>query len=179
MLEMENTALLVIDVQGKLAYQVYRSARILENLQILIKSARVFELPVLAVEQYPQGLGPTVPEVGKLFQDTVPVEKITFNACLNEAFVQKLEECGKKQLLVAGIETHVCVYQTVTGLRGRSYEVHVAADAVSSRTAWNRETALQRMRELGAVITTTEMALFELAKIAEGERFRRFIEIVK
>ena len=104
---------------------------------------------------------------------------MTFNACYNQTFLQKLEETGKEQLLVAGIEAHVCVYQTVSGLVKLPYKVYVASDAISSRTAWNRQIALKRMRQLGAVITTTEMALFEMMRTAEGELFRKFIRIVK
>jgi len=178
-LQLAKTALLIIDVQGKLAYQVDQSSQILGNLQKLIKSAWLYELPIIVVEQCPWGLGHTVPEISHHLQGIAPVEKNTFNACLNEAFVARLKQSGKKQLLVAGIEAHVCVYQTVSGLLDQAYQVHLVSDAVSSRTAWNRETALNRMRELGAVITSTEMALFELVKVAEGERFRQFIQIVK
>ncbi len=179
MLQMETTALVLIDVQGKLAFQVDGSMSVLDNLKRLIKAARLYELPVVMVEQCPRDLGPTVPEIKGLLPEITAAEKNTFDACLSDDFFQRIKECGKEQLLVAGIEAHVCVYQTVAGLLRNGYEVSVACDAVSSRTACNRETALQRMRELGALITTTEMALFELVKIAAGDRFRRFVDIVK
>ncbi len=179
MLNMDDTALVIVDVQGKLAFQVDRSIDVLENLKILIKAARLYELPVVMVEQCPRDLGATVPEIKGLIPDVEPAEKNTFNACQSEDFLSRVQQSGKKQLLVAGIEAHVCVYQTVAGLLQHDFQVYVTSDAVSSRTAWNRDTALARMRELGAVITTTEMALFELVKIAAGERFRQFIQIVK
>ena len=179
MLVMENMALVVIDVQGKLAYQVHQSIQFMENVMKLVQSARLYKLPVIMAEQCPRDLGFTVPEIRELLPDIVPAEKKTFDACLSEDFLYKIKKCGRDQLLVAGIEAHVCVYQTVSGLLKHGYQVHVASDAVSSRTAWNRDKALERMRELGAVITTTEMSLFELVQIAEGERFRQFIKIVK
>ncbi|MFO7930336.1 MAG: isochorismatase family protein, partial [Desulfosalsimonas sp.] len=106
-------------------------------------------------------------------------EKTAFNACLERKFSSDMRSTGRKQVLVCGVEAHVCVFQTVASLLDLSYEVHVAADAVSSRSDWNRETALQRMRQLGAVITSTEMALFELMEVAEGEKFKEFARIVK
>lgn len=179
MLVMDDTVLLIIDVQGKLAYQVDRSTLLLDNLQILLKGAQLFQLPLIVTEQYPKGLGPTVPEIKKLLPEYEPVEKNSFNACLKKDFLSRLNSLEKKQFLVAGVETHVCVFQTVAGLLENSKEVHVVSDAVSSRDPWNREKALDRMKDMGAVITTTEMALFELVKVAEGELFRKFINIVK
>lgn len=179
MLVMDKTALLIVDIQGALARTVHQSNLLYANWQKLIKAARLFQLPIILLEQNPQGLGTTIPELRELLGDLPPTEKMTFNACLNEAFLKKLKETGREQLLVAGIEAHVCVYQTVSGLLKEPYQIYVASDAVSSRTSWNRMAALQRMRELGAVITTTEMALFEMMRTSEGELFRRFIKIVK
>ena len=179
MLSMDNTALVIIDVQGKLAYQVERSKQVLDNIRLLLQGFQLFELPIVVTEQYPKGLGPTVTEVGELIPDINPLEKTTFNACLKEEFLKEIDRWGKKQLLVAGVETHVCVFQTVAGLLENSYQVHVVSDAVSSRSSLNREKALERMKDLGAVITTTEMALFELVKRGEGEVFKGFIRLVK
>lgn len=179
MLVMDKTALLIIDIQGVLARTVYESNLIYANWHKLIKAAKLFQLPIILLEQYPQGLGPTIPELRELLGDLPPIEKITFNACLNAEFLKKIKETGRPQLLVAGIEAHVCVYQTVSGLLKEPYQIYVASDAVSSRTSWNRQMALERMRELGAVITTTEMALFEMVRVAEGEVFKQFIKIVK
>ncbi|WP_347490371.1 hydrolase [Desulfoscipio sp. XC116] len=180
MLLMDKTALLIIDIQGLLARTVYESHLIYANWQKLIKAAQLFKLPIILVEQNSNGLGRTIPELRGLLGDLPPIQKMTFNACLNEEFLHRLKETKREQLLVAGIEAHVCVYQTVSGLlKESSYQVHVASDAVSSRTAWNRDMALKRMRELGAVITTTKMALFEIMHTSEGELFRQFIKIVK
>jgi nicotinamidase-related amidase len=179
MLDMDNTVLLIVDIQGELARTVCDAHLIYTNWRKLINAAKLFRLPIILLEQYPSGLGKTIPEVREILGDLEAIEKISFNACLNDQFLQKVQETGRKQVLVAGIEAHVCVYQTVNGLLDHHYQIYIASDAVSSRTSWNRQIALERMRELGAVITTTEMALFELMRVAEGQLFRQFIKIVK
>ncbi len=179
MLTSDQAVLLMIDVQGKLARTVSDSGRVLTNLEKLAWGARLFGLPVIVTEQNPKGLGPTIPEIQKLLGDFAPVEKTAFNACGDPSFVGKIRETGRMQILVCGIEAHVCVYQTVAGLMDMGYEVQVAADAVSSRTPENRQMALDRMRDMGAAISTTEMALFELMEVAEGEAFSEFVRIVK
>lgn len=179
MLVMEKTALVIVDIQGVLARTVHESSQMYTNWQKLIKAAQLFKLPIILLEQNPEGLEPTIPELREILGDLPPIAKMTFNACLKEGFLNKLKEMGKEQLLVCGVEAHVCVYQTVCGLLEEAYQVYVVSDAVSSRTSWNRMMALERMRELGAIITTTEMALFELMGTSEGELFRKFIRIVK
>ncbi|MCF8036378.1 MAG: hydrolase [Desulfobacteraceae bacterium] len=179
MLTSDQAVLLMIDVQGKLARTVFESGRVLSNLEKLVRGARLFGLPVIVTEQNPKGLGPTIPEIQKLLGDFAPVEKTAFNACGDPSFVGKIRETGRSRILVCGIEAHVCVYQTVAGLIGMGFEVEVAADAVSSRNAENLRLALDRMRGMGAAISSTEMALFELMQAAEGEAFSEFIRIVK
>ncbi|HMA66418.1 MAG TPA: hydrolase [Desulfosalsimonadaceae bacterium] len=179
MLHQKETALLVIDVQGKLAETVHEAERIRANLQKLIQGARLFDLPMVVTEQNPKGLGPTIPELQPMLEGAAFVSKTAFNACLHSQFVEEVRKTGCRQMLVAGIETHICIYQTVAALLEESLEVHVAADAVSSRTVWDRTTALERMRDMGALIETTEMALFELMKKAEGDNFKQFVRIVK
>lgn len=179
MLNSYDTGLIVIDVQGRLSRTVCDAGIVLANLERLIKGAMLFSMPIVLTEQNPQGLGPTIPELRKLLGDLRAVEKVSFNACLTESFVEKIKETGRKRFIICGIETHVCVYQTAAGLLEMSYDVHAASDAVSSRTAWNRDVGLSRMRDMGAAITTTEMALFELMKEAEGGEFKQFVKIVK
>ncbi|HZK18951.1 MAG TPA: hydrolase [Clostridia bacterium] len=179
MLQRDKTALLLIDIQGILARTVHEANLILVNWQKLIKAARLFQLPIILVEQNPAGLGPTIPELRELLGDLEPIEKMTFNGCLQKELLPGIRETGREQLLVAGIEAHVCVYQTVRGLLKEPYQIHLASDAVSSRTSWNRTMALKRMRELGAIISSTEMALFELMGSSEDDLFRQFIRIVK
>lgn len=180
MLVKENCALLVIDVQGKLAQMMYQKEQLFNNLQILIQGAKILNLPIIWIEQYPKGLGPTIPEVANLLSDSLaPVSKITFNACLTEEFMQKLKEVNRTQLLVCGIETHICVYQTTVSLLEKGYQVHVVADCVSSRTAENREIGLQKMAAKGAELTSVEMALYELLQVAEGPEFKEILQLVK
>lgn len=179
MLEVDKCALVVIDIQGKLAQLMYRKEALFENAQKLIKGIQFLEIPIIITEQYPKGLGPTIPEIAALFPDFKPLPKVAFSCCGDEGFQQELLAVDRRQILICGIETHVCVYQTTVDLLSSGYEVQVVADVVSSRTAENRETALQRIRDEGAAITSVEMALFELMKAADCPKFREVSNIVK
>ena len=179
MLELNSTILIVIDVQGKLAQLMYEKDVLFNNLQKIIKGIQVLDIPIIWNEQIPEKLGPTILEIKNLLSDMKPLAKISFSCCGNENFRKKLETLNRKQVLVIGIETHVCVYQTVMDLLKLGYDVHVVADAVSSRTLENKQIGLEKMKELGANLTTVEMALFELLKVAEGVNFKEIIGIVK
>lgn len=179
MLRIENTVFLLVDVQGNLAQAMYDREALFANLQRLIRGALALDLPILWVEQYPQGLGPTVPELAALLPGRQPIAKTSFSCCGNEAFLQALAATRRWQVLLAGIEAHVCIYQTTIDLLARGYHVEVVADAVSSRTAQNREIGLRRVQAAGAAITSVEMALFELQRVAEGPRFRELLRIVR
>lgn len=178
MLTKEDTVLVLIDIQGKLAKIVDDSEFVIDNIVRVVKGANVLELPILWLEQYPKGLGPTVEEIANEIDGT-PIEKITFSAYDNEEFVQKLEATGRKKVLLAGIETHICVYQTAAHLLAKGYEVEVLADCVSSRTASNREVGIEKMLQLGAKITSVEMALMEMQVIAKGDAFKAISAIIK
>jgi len=179
MLEADSCVLVVIDIQGKLAQLMYRKEALFENAQKLIKGAQILEVPIIVTEQYPKGLGPTIPEIAALFLNFKPLPKVAFSCCGDEGFRQELMAVNRRQILICGIETHVCVYQTTVDLLASGYEVEVVADVVSSRTAENREIALQRIRDEGAGTTSVEMALFELMKAAEGPKFKEVSKIVK
>ena len=179
MLSAETTVLLLIDVQGKLAHLMDQRDTLFENLQKLIQGARILELPILLTEQYPDGLGPTLLEIARLMPDVKPISKISFSCCREEKFMASLQTLDRRQVLVCGIETHVCVQQTVSDLLDRGYEVHLAADAVSSRTAENRRIGIDKMKGAGAVITSVETALFELLEQAGGDRFKKMLTVVK
>ena len=178
MLKTDDTVLLVIDVQGKLAQLMHEKDRLFEDLAKLIKGAEVLEVPIICTEQNPKGLGPTIEQIAPLIK-TERIPKSSFSCCGEDRFMRELEKLARKQVLLSGIEAHICVYQTAAGLLERGYEVHVVADAVSSRTPQNRGIALQRMADAGAKITSLEMALFELLQVAEGKRFRQILQIVK
>jgi nicotinamidase-related amidase len=180
MLTLNNTALVVIDVQGKLAQLMAQKEALFENLQKLIKGVQVLELPIIWNEQLPEKLGPTTPEIAELLvQSTRPIAKSSFSCCGNPPFMEALKATGRKQVLLTGIETHICVYQTCRDLLDLGYEVQVVTDAVSSRTPENRQIGLERMKEAGATATSTEMALFELLRVAEGPKFKQITKIVK
>jgi nicotinamidase-related amidase len=179
MLKPDQTALILIDIQGKLAQLMHGREALFEQLARLIRGAKALGLPVLWLEQYPQGLGPTIPEVASLLPDARPVAKTSFSACGNADFLAQLSSAERRQVLLAGIEAHVCVYQTARDLLEAGYEVEVVADAVSSRTEANRQLGLQRMSDAGARLTSVEMALFELLRTAEAPAFKDIARIVK
>ena len=179
MLKMENVALLIVDIQGSLAHLMLGKELLFKNVQKLIKGIQVLGIPILWVEQNPQGLGPTIPEIADSLPNIQPISKMSFSSCRNDRFVQALKDLNRKQILIAGIEAHVCVYQTAADLVELGYEVQVVADAVSSRNMENKEIGLQKMKDSGASLTSVETALFELLKVAEGEQFKAILKIVK
>lgn len=179
MLKKENTVLVLIDIQGKLARIVHDSEFVIDSISRAVQGAKVLGLPILWLEQYPKGLGPTVEEIALHLTDEKPIEKITFSAYDTEEFVEVLEKTGCKNVLLAGIETHICVYQTAAHLIENGYNVELLADCVTSRTALNREIGIEKMKQIGAKITSVEMALFEMQQIAKGDEFKAISKIVK
>jgi nicotinamidase-related amidase len=179
MLKSEKTALTVVDVQGKLAQMMSGKQALFENLQKIIKGIQALGIPILWVEQNPEGLGSTIPEVSELLAGVNPISKSSFSCCKNERFIQALKAANCNQILMVGIEAHICVYQTAMDLVKLGYEVEVVTDAVSSRTIENKNIALQKMSSSGISLTSTEMALFELLEAAEGEQFKEILKIVK
>ncbi|MBN1991737.1 MAG: hydrolase [Anaerolineae bacterium] len=180
MLKVNNTALIVIDVQGKLAQLMYQKEELFAHLEQIIKGCQVLAIPIIWTEQVPEKLGPTLPEFAELLAPNGdPLAKSSFSCCGHQPFMAALQALERKQILLTGIETHVCVYQTALDLLEAGYEVQVVADAVSSRTKQNRKIGLERMKEAEAKLTSTEMALFELLRVAEGDQFRQIARIVK
>lgn len=179
MLGVESTVLIVIDVQEKLMRAMYQRDKLIDNLQKLIKGIQVLGIPVLVTEQYPPGLGATIPEISQLLCNLQPLPKISFSCYGDENFVRRFEALGRRQILVSGIESHVCVYQSASDLIKSGYEVHVVTDAVSSRTLENVKIGFNLMERIGAVLTSTEAVLFELLRVAEGEKFKTISRIVK
>jgi nicotinamidase-related amidase len=179
MLKREETVLVLIDIQGKLAQIVDQSEFVIGNIATVVQGVKELQMPVLWLEQYPKGLGHTVEAIAQHLTDQSPIEKITFSAYQTEEFVRALEQTGRKKVLLAGIETHICVYQTAAELLANGYEVEVLADCVSSRTADNSEIGLQKMMQLGATITSVEMALFEMQQTAKGDSFKAISKLVK
>jgi len=179
MLQIHACCLVVVDVQGKLAQLMYDKQALFKNIQILIKAAKILDIPILWCQQCPDALGPTVPEIAELLVDNEPVNKAAFSCCGSGKFNARLNELNRQQVLLCGIEAHVCIYQTVVDLLGKGFNVDVIADAISSRTAENKQIAIKRMAKHGVNISSTEMALFELLKTAEHPQFKQIAKLVK
>jgi nicotinamidase-related amidase len=179
MLNTGNTVLVVIDIQGKLASLMHQKEAVYQNVNRLIKGARVLDIPIIWTEQYPEGIGSTIPEIAETLEGIKPISKMTFSCCRNNEFLEALKATERTQVLVTGIETHICVYQTTLELLDAGFEVEVVADAVSSRTPENKEIGLQKMKTAGAGLTGTETALYELLGVASGPKFKEILRIVK
>ena len=177
MLTRESTILIVVDIQGNLARVMDNQTFLIENNRKLIKGMHVLGIPILITEQNP--LGATIPEIADLLPGVRAITKDAFSCCAEEKFMSAVRAMNRRQILMTGIEAHVCVYQTAMDLLARGYEVHVAADAVSSRTARNREIGIRRLIAAGAVLTGAEMALFELLKTAADPKAKDLFRIIK
>ena len=179
MLEKGNCCLVIVDVQGKLAQLMFEKDKLFKNIQILIKASKILSIPILWCQQQPKAIGVTVPEISNLLTDEKPIDKACFSCCGCEEFNKRLAQTGAKQILLCGIEAHVCIYQTARELSACGKEVHLIADAVSSRTSENKTIAIQRMTAEGVKISSTEMALFEFIRTAEHPQFKQIVSLIK
>ncbi|MEJ2724213.1 MAG: hydrolase [Deltaproteobacteria bacterium] len=179
MLKTENVILLIVDFQGSLAHSMHGKELLFRNVQNLIKGIQVLGVPILWTEQNPQGLGPTIPEIAHILPNIQPISKMSFSCCRNDRFMQAFKALNRKQVLISGIEAHICVYQTAADMAGMGYEVQVVADAVSSRNIQDKKIGLLKMRDAGISLTSVETALFELLEVAEGKQFKDILKIVK
>lgn len=179
MISTKDTLLLVVDVQGKLATVVADAELVEKNIGKLLRACKLLGVPVIHTEQYPKGLGHTVEPLKALLGDQAPFEKLSFSCCGNEEFMKRLRSLGRNDILVVGMEAHVCVYQTSVELLDFGYNVHIVTDAVSSRSEENRQLGIRCIERAGGVPTSTEMAIFELVRVAEGETFKSISKIVK
>ncbi|MBT3267706.1 hydrolase [Candidatus Poribacteria bacterium] len=176
----EATALLVVDTQERLVHVIDNGDAIVANAVVAIRAARALDLPVLLTEQYPKGLGVTVPQVVSALGDAYrPVEKTSFSACGAEPVVKALRDADAESVVIVGIEAHVCVLQTAIDLLERGYNVFPVANAISSRTSDNRALGLDRMRQSGAVLISTEMLIFELLGDARDPHFKTLQSLIK
>jgi len=177
LLEQGSATLLVIDVQDRIN-AVMADQGHLPRIEVLVEACHGLELPVLASEQYPQGLGPTVESLAAALDDTPP-GKLTFSCARDDGLKRAIDDSGRNQIIVTGIETHVCVLQTAIDLIDIGYEVHVPHDAVNSRRPADKDWALHRMAAAGAVITSTESALFELLERCDTADFKTVAKLIK
>lgn len=179
MLNIDNTLLLIIDMQGNMARGMAERDALFENITKLIRGIRVFDIPIVLTEHLPAKLGPTVPEAAGLLPGVTALPKETFSCCADERFSRILAAHNRRQVIVAGIEAHICVYQTAAELIRTGYETHLVADAVSSRTLRNREIGIARLTDEGAKLASTEMVLFELLQEAGAPGAKEIFGIVR
>lgn len=178
-LKSEKAALIIIDVQTKLLAVMHDYPLLLENLKKFIQAVDLLNIPVILTEQYPAGLGPTHPEIAQLIPLVKPIEKNTFSCCLAENFMTALRQVNREQLIVCGIEAHVCIYQTCRDLVDKKFEVHLLTDAIDSRRLENKQLAIQKLAQLGVNLSSVEMALFEILRDAHHPAFKAISRIIK
>jgi nicotinamidase-related amidase len=177
-LDAKSALLLVIDLQEKLLPSMQHQDAVVATASKLMQAAKVLQLPVLVTEQYPKGLGNSCAQVKALMEDEKAYEKVLFSACIPPVR-DTIQQSGRKQIIVCGIEAHVCVQQSVLDLLRMGLDVWVCADGVDSRRGFDRDVALSRMQHAGAMVTTSESVIFEMVREAGGEVFKQILKIVK
>jgi nicotinamidase-related amidase len=180
-LEAGQCALIVVDIQEKLLPPIFQKEELMRNAQLLIRLAGILQIPAIATTQYAKGLGPIVPQIASLLPPTQAIDKQMFSCFGSEQFCSALKHLpgNRNTVLVCGMESHICVTQTALGALREGYVVHVASDAVGSRTEWNWKAGLQRMQAAGAVISSTEMAIYELLRSSNTSAFKEMLGHLK
>lgn len=180
-LEAEQCVMVVIDIQEKLLPPIFQKDELVRNAQLLIRAAKLLNLPTLLSTQYAKGLGGTVPEIASLLQGHEVVDKNQFSCLASDAFCALLKKLPgqRNTLLLCGMESHICVAQTALAALRQGYLVHVASDAVGSRSEWNWKIGLDRMHAAGAVISSTEMMIYELMRSSSSEAFKTLLPYLK
>jgi nicotinamidase-related amidase len=180
-LESSRCALVVVDIQEKLLPPIHEKERLVRNTQILIRLANILEMPVLVTTQYAKGLGGIVAPIAELLPQVSAMDKTEFSCFGSEQFCSALKGFPRKRntVLLCGMETHICVMQTALAALNKGYLVHVASDAVGSRSEWNWKIGLQRMRDAGAVISSTEMMMYELLRGSGTPAFKQLLPYLK
>ena len=180
-LEADNCALLVIDIQEKLLPPIHERERLVRNSQLLIRLAKILNMPIIASTQYAKGLGNTVSDVASLLPTGDVVDKLQFSCFGSDVFCSLVKNLpgNRNTMLLCGMETHICVMQTALAALRNGYLVHVASDAVGSRSEWNWKVGLERMRAAGAIISSTEMMIYELLRSSGTPAFKAILPYLK
>ncbi len=180
-LDRNSSLLLVVDMQEKLVPAIHRKDEIVSNIRLLLRLASILNLPVFITTQYQKGLGPTVPEITSLVPGLEPVDKVEFGCFGNDLFCRRLKDefPGVNTILLTGIESHICVTQTALGALEQGYLVHVASDAVGSRSESNWQVGLRRMERAGVLLSSTEMMLYELLGQSGTAEFKAILPFLK
>lgn len=174
----EESILMVIDIQERLVPVMKHGEKVIDNTNVLISISKDFDMPIVVTEQYPKGLGKTVEDINNNLEDALIYGKTSFTACTEE-IVSSLNQLGRKKIIITGMETHVCVFQTVRDLIEHNYQVFVVKDAVCSRSKENYKNGLVLMSNMGAVITNTETVFFDLMKEAGTPLFKKLSKLIK
>jgi nicotinamidase-related amidase len=180
-LQPDECVLFVVDIQEKLLPPIFNREQLVRNSQLLIRLANILHLPIIATTQYSRGLGGTVPEIASLLDGTPTFDKLEFSCFGSDQFCDALKSLpgSRNTALVCGMETHICVMQTVLAALNKGYLVHVASDAVGSRAEWNWQVGLKRMGAAGAVISSTEMMMYELMRASGTPVFKEMLKHLK
>ena len=180
-LQAEHCSLVVVDIQERLLPPIFEKERLIRNSQLLIRLATALKMPVLPTTQYAKGLGPIVPEIASLLPQATVVNKMEFGCFGSAEFCSAVKSVpgNRNTLLLCGMESHICVTQTALGALNQGYLVHVASDAISSRTEWNWKIGLRRMEAAGAIISSTEMMLYELMRASGTAVFKEMLQYLK
>jgi len=177
--KVEESLGLIIDIQEKLFPHISEHDQLSRNTEILISGLKILEVPIIVTEQYVKGLGPTIAPLSQLLEDQESIEKMSFSCCDEELFIKEIKKQEKKVIIIAGIEAHVCVLQTVIDLLEKGFKVVVIEDCISSRSLNNKNIAIERMRQEGAIISSYESVLFELTKVSGTDKFKAISKLVK
>ena len=180
-LDAAQCALIVVDIQEKLLPPIFNKDTMVKNSQLLIRLAKILDIPVMVTTQYTKGLGPTVTEIASLLPDVLSIDKLEFGCFGSGVFRSKLKSLpgNRNTVLICGMEAHICVMQTALGALNDGYLVHVASDAVGSRAEWNWKIGLERMKSAGAVISSTEMMMYELLRCSGTPAFKELLQYLK
>ncbi len=180
-LDAKECALVVVDIQQKLLPPIFNNEALVRNSQLLIRLANILEIPVLVTTQYAKGLGDTVPEIASLLPQTAAIDKLEFSCFGKDQFCSAVKSLpgNRTTMLLCGMEAHICVMQTALGALAQGYLVHVASDAVGSRAESNWRVGLDRMRDAGAVISSTEMMMYELLRKSGTPAFKELLQYLK
>ena len=180
MLSQENSVLLVVDIQGKLANLMHEHELVYRNISRLIKTCEILHVPILWTEQAPDKIGSTIPVIHDLlFPMIKPITKRSFSCWASTDFIHALQKTKRQQVVLTGIETHVCIYQTAADLQQHGFEVHMPADATSARSHSSKEITLDRLRHQNIVVTCAESCICELLKTADHPKFKEVMSYIK
>lgn len=178
-LKASDTVLVVVDVQERLARVMERREQVEAAIGVLIRAAKLHDIPIILTQQYTKGLGPTVPALSAELEGVEPVEKICFSCCGEEPFTRALDALGRRKVILTGMEAHICVLQTAIDLLDMDYTVHLPWDAVCSRTDGNRDAAIRFMERAGAIITASETTAFQILEKAGTPQFKEISSLLR